>query len=441
MIFLFIIYVLSYQQVFNIHPARVMQFLPFRFGFNLGGRYSINVTKGGTGDLLFLVATENDIDEFQNKTDNKNFCNWTYSVDYINLIHVKAGKGFATGQIYKKGKYFTTITICNPQDYGYSVILTYTNPNSMLSYEEQPCLIITSFFAVIVSLIFILWLINWSKYFSIKNILHIFVTICLFETVIYDILYSFEYYIRNKSDQNSNLYRFRKIFRILQGTTVFITFFLLTKGLSIIYKNINLIWYILAFILSSIIMITFSLFHYQQFKQTLLTNILLYSSIIYAILLYNNFVNMLNIIKAHMCIIAENGINPKTTPVQLKLKFLNHSMLYIISFLIEYLIYSLFATQIKNYSVYFVCLFIEILELILIVFTWFLFKLQKKTSEGYMMMNNDDNNDEAQVFDVNNLDQFNSFDDPNSSLVSYEEGMVLPPQPKLNKRFVLFCYL
>lgn len=441
MIFLLIINALSYQRAFNIQPSKEMLFFPFRYGFTKGGRYSINVTKGGMSDLLFLIATENDIEEFKNRTENKNLCNLTYSIDYINLIHVEGGKGFATGEIYKKGKYFTSITICNPQDYGYTIVLTYTNPNSMLSYEEQPCLIIRSFFTVIVSIIFILWLINWFKYFSFKNILHTFGTICLFITVIYNILYSFEYYLRNKSDQDSLLFTFRKFFRVLQGATVCITVFLLSKGLSIIYKNVGLIWYILSFVLSSIISITFSLFYYQQIKQTLLNNILLCSIIIYVIFLFNNFVNMVNVIKAHMCIIADSGINPKTTPIQLKLKFLNLSMLYINLFFISFLLYLLFNRQIENYSVSLSCLFIQILELILVLFHSFLFKLHKITSEGYMMMNIEDDGEEAQVFDVDHLDKFESFDNQNSSLVCYEEGMVLPPQPKLNKHLVFLCYI
>ena len=68
-----------------------------------------------------------------------------------------------------------------------------------------------------------------------------------------------------------------------------------------------------------------------------------------------------------------------------------------------------------------------------------LFQVTKMTYEGYMTMSNEDEED-GQVFDVTQLDQI-YYGISYSSLNNYEEGMVLPPQPKLNKTFFAFCYI
>ena len=198
MIFLLIKWTISYHQSFHINQVMGTHDFPFHFGFNSGGRYKINVTKGGDSDLLFLIDTEKDIELFKDQNNKKNLCNFTFPINYINLMHVEKGIGFLTGQIDKKGIYYTTITICQ-QKQGYSILLTYTNPNSVLSYEEQPCFFIELFFTSFMFVIFTFWIVNWSKYFSFKNILHTFVTACLLLTIIYDRFLSY-----NSSDNRTN---------------------------------------------------------------------------------------------------------------------------------------------------------------------------------------------------------------------------------------------
>lgn len=432
MIFLLIATVFSYRSGYYIYPKQGLVVLPFRYGFYPGGRYTINVSKGETDSLLFLIATYDDTVRFFEGVNERSPCNWTYNVDYINKIQLEDGKGVASGKVNKKGMYYTTVTPCNPNDdNGYTFYFTYVNPDSMLSYDEQPCLITVPIIAGIACGLFILWLVNWFMYFSLKNSLHIYFTIGIFFTVIYELLYAFEYYSRDKSDSKSPLFVARKVFRVLQETVLLSAMFLSCRGWCIIHNSIHWGWIVLAFVLSAGITVPYSIsdFAYLSTIPNLID--LLIAAIVAGVYLYfmlRGITDANEAVKAHLYVIAQSGIDPKTTPIHKKYILFSTVCGAVIAYFLVLIFRSAF-NSIWTLPIYIMQLIYDIIIVILISIISFAFRMKKETLKGYMMIGDDGEGElleksQFESFDIEHLDH---------STVPYEEGMSLPPQPTVAK--------
>lgn len=83
--------------------------------------------------------------------------------------------------IYKMflGNYDTLIMTCSLPIMILSLYLTYLNPNSCLSTSVQSCIKVFPKLIIVLSVIFVIWMINWFCYFTLANVFHLFVTIYL----------------------------------------------------------------------------------------------------------------------------------------------------------------------------------------------------------------------------------------------------------------------
>lgn len=431
MFLLLICAVFSKKSGYFVYPQKGLVILPFRYGFYSGGTYTINVTEGNTDGLVFVIATYENTIKFLSGASDYAPCNYSYPVDYTNVISLQDGKGIISGKIDKKGMYYTTVASCNPYDNGYTFYFTYLNPNSCLSSDEQPCLITVPVIAGIAGLLFIIWLINWFMYFSLKNSLHLYFTIGILLTVTYEVLYVFEYISRNKTDKKSNLYVARKVFRVLQETVLLSAMFLSCRGWCIIHSSVHWGWVVLAFVLSAGITVPYSISDYANLSVIPSLIVLLTAAAFAGVFLYfmlRGIAEANETVKAHLYVIAENGIDPKTTPIYKKHILFSTVCGAVIAYFLVLIFRSAF-NSIWTLPIFVMQLIYDIIIVILITIIAFAFRMKKETLNGYMMIGDDGEGEmleksQFEAFDIEHLDH---------NTVPYESGMTLPPQPTVNK--------
>lgn len=197
--------------------------LPFLFGFQKGGTYSINIFNNETDNFIFLIATEEEIEKFMNEQNLYRPCNLTVSINHYNITQLHKDSSKINGLIEEQGKYNTTIMSCDYFHSEFSFELIYNNPDTCLSYNVRNLLITNPIISIISVILFILWLINWIKNFSMKNIIHITLSLSFLFFVLQKFFFIFETIERNKSDFPSYFQSYRKLFQLL-----FITYFLST---------------------------------------------------------------------------------------------------------------------------------------------------------------------------------------------------------------------
>lgn len=380
-----------------------------RFGFIKGGNYSFRIFNAKRLEsILILLATYENVDIYFTELGDLNFCNGLY-VDYINIIEIDSnGFGQVNGTIDTKDMYYTYIAACNDNDGGYTLEIQYFNGNSCLSYDEMPCLITMPIVAGIVGTFWIGWMINWGLNFSLKNSLHLYLTMGLTLTTVYYLLFVFEERRLDVSDDPSPIYVARKVFRVLSEFILLSAMLMASEGWCIIRTTIPLYSIIGSFFFGAVVSIAFAVYDF--------VNLNTIGSIICLVIILVNFVVFILImmykirlarvaIEAHLYVIAEEGIDPETTPVYKKIRLLK---IVVISFM-GYCI-SLFARSILNFfwSLPFWVMQL-IYDLVALAFAGTIavvFRMKKETVCGYMAMG-DDEEQEPRVFDRSDIQRIN----------------------------------
>lgn len=211
MLFLLIKTLLPYQAFFQKNSLEDTFVLPLTFGFQKGGNYSIQIVKG-TQKYLSLIGTSSEIDQFKQSdemakykiSDKYSICNPSLfsKFNHVNVITVTDGYGNSSGVIVKDGFYKTLIMPCTKFISNISFYTYYSNPNSKLSSNVQKYSQSLPIFIILISLLFLIWVINWIFNFSFRNYFHLLLTIYFIINIADKILSYFDLKSQSKSDIN-----------------------------------------------------------------------------------------------------------------------------------------------------------------------------------------------------------------------------------------------
>ena len=441
MFFIVLSLVSSYTIAYQVKPKSGFIVLLQRWGFEENGSYNITFWDvDGVNSTLALVAKRDDaityidyVEELAKKSDFEeiDFCP-DFHVNYSNVVMIENGTGSVSGTIDKKGMYYTIVSSCSKYDNGYKFRLVYKNPNSCLSYDEKPLLITVPVVTSLIGLIFILWIINWVLHFSCKNSLHIYFTAGITLSAIYYILYTFEVISSNKTDIETPVYTARRVFRVFQETILLSAMLMAAEGWCIVKNTISWWSVLLSFACSACVTISFAIveFLYLNTVETVIALIfVVVASCTYMVVLFININSGRQHIVAHLYVIAEEGIDPVTTPIYKKLQLYQS----VASAVICYFMVIMVRTLIQSFyplQVWITQLLYDLIIIILIAIISFFFRMKKETSNGYMMLGDEDQ--EPRVFSAQDIQHIN-YNNVEGSNRPYEEGMHLPAQPFITK--------
>lgn len=244
--------IVLYQFIQNIEPNQTDIVFPYYFGFEIDGNYSIFITNGGNDSFILSIQPVDYLKYLKEDELHLACTDYNYSQTINNnnhVIHLQNGKYNISGSINQKYIYKTLIKFCTNHHHGFKIEGIYMNPNSSFGYDTAKVL---KLFLVLIHIrtnIFIIWLINWMNYFSMKNILHLAFTFTSFIFLISKIIDYFDYKTRYQSNQISLISIIRPYSDILREIIVLNTFFLINCCVCIeknwrktIYFKILFLW-------------------------------------------------------------------------------------------------------------------------------------------------------------------------------------------------------
>lgn len=252
MLFLQLCSIILYQFFQNVEPNQADILFPFQFGFKIDGKYTIVITNGGNDSFILIIQPENYFKYLKEDelhlacTDN----NYTQNIhENYHVIHLKNGKYNISSSINQENIYKTSIQFCMSNHLGFKIEGLYMNPNSPFGYDKERVLKYLLIPIYIRIIIFIIWLINWISYFSMKNVLHLVFTFTAFIFIISKIIDYLDYRQKYESNQISLISIIRPYSDTLRDIIVLNTFFLINCCVSIvnnwkktIYLKIIYLW-------------------------------------------------------------------------------------------------------------------------------------------------------------------------------------------------------
>lgn len=424
---------IAFRQNFTVDAGSGIISLSRRFGLVKGGTYSFNFYNAKDVDsVLVLVATRNDALKYLSSTSDEAICEGE-PINYSHVVSIdKNGYGSVSGTIYKKDMYYTILSTCN-NDLKYSFQIEYLNLKSCLSYDEKPCLISMPIVAGIITVFYIVWLVNWFMYFSLKNSLHLYFTIGLTLTTIHYLIFVFEERNRDISDDPSSIYIARKVFRVLHETVLLSAMLMASEGWCIVRKTITACGMVGNFVISSFVTVTLAVNDFADLG-TLGTLITLFFTFVvlavFIIYMLHNIKKARQSVDAHLYVIAEEGINPETTPVYRKLFILRIVVLSVLGYFIALFMRSAFSFF-WPLPVWILQLIYDVVTTTFIAVIAFVFRMRKESSKGYISIGEDEEQ-EPRVFDnddIQSIDWRSATAEEGANIRTYEEGMHLPAQP------------
>ena len=245
LLFFFLCSIISYKFNYVIGPNQTDITLPFKYGFQKGGRYSINISNGGNDSFLLTIKPFSSIYNYLNKNEVETAClNYTIpNHENIHVIRMNEGKYNLTGIINENTTYATTIKSCSNNHKGFFIELIYTNPDSPFSYDVVNALNFLLFDNYARIILFSIWLLNWLINFSLKNTLHLFITLTFFVFIVSKGINYLNIKKRFESNQITFVSKLSFVLNRLRDFFYMTTFFLINSGFCIINdsktKSIN----------------------------------------------------------------------------------------------------------------------------------------------------------------------------------------------------------
>lgn len=437
MFVLFLTFLSYHQNVKVSGPYGVQSAL--EFGFKKGGEYTM-IIKDASTTMIFGLLSQSE------KKSNSGF-SWDISPNYkicrgefnIATIQQKVQEGETanlTGTIQSKGVYTPFYYGCS-QRYTFELYTEFLNGNNHLDYRYMPLSIIIPVFLALYIILLLVWLGNWFYHFTLQIKIHLFITTCFVLSCVLNglnvgiILDSQRYgYIRDP------IYYSYYVFRILKLLFQLATLILAAKGWYITTKKLKFSEIICPIVFGAIFVIFNELLNMLSlgFIDFLIG---LASIVCLALYVYylTKFVSLgLRDVKAHIYVIKNSGIDPKTTPVYSKYKMfklyykalLTYAILLIITIIAE-----LFAS-----SVVWLPSFLDyIANFVLFAFLLYIFWIRQKRNNGYLIFDNGEveefSQQDVQSIELDQMEGGNEWDE-NTPLPP--QPIVIPDYPKVEKK-------
>lgn len=404
------------------------------YTFQIGGKFNISLNNARANSVYIGLCTKEEfktIQSIQNLDDK--LCSTTNQVVNISkIVSIKDSFGYFHGNISVPGTYKTIFYTCRQTFSKYEISVIFQNPLSYLSADIQPCLILKPIILGIFGVLLILWIINWANNFTIRNFLHLFITISIFLNLACQIIEFFETRHKDKYNSHTILTEIKIFITLISKVTLFSVLLMASKGWKILTDSIKKIQIFTCFLLSFLTVLPLTLIqNYSLLNYEI--PVMLISAFFMALFLREllSSINRAIInVYGHLLVISQSGIDPTTTPIYYKSK-----MFYALSW--SLIIYFLFISlrmiisQIFFIPYWTLELSKEVLDILVFSTIMWFFRLRKKQMDDYTMFTNTPSPDEKPIELTNN--QVKSFKAKISAFLTgtrkWETGDALPLQP------------
>lgn len=418
---------INYRYLNKIDSSTNIAALP-DFGFEKDARFEVQLQDKTSDAYAYILLTKSEYKRF--KKESVNSCSQITNSTYLSYLSSKEME--ASGKIQEKGVYTPIIMACDAAKVKVKLLEIYHNTDSYQDYRWNGVLIAKPITLLIFVFILVFWFINWFLHFHVQIWIHYFLTACFVLSVIDDSIRLFELSVLHKSDYDKGLTGLRIFFNVVFQACLYGTFLLIAKGWCIIRDSLPLKEIVLSMTYSVVYIATNSVIQYAEVGKAIIFFFIV--SIIAAILFIRELIISVNkatmCVYAHLLVISNAGIDPKTTPIYRKLN-MYHTFTFIfigaISAMLVYLIVYIFV------EIPFVVeeTLTDILEIFVVTALCWIFRLQGKSPTGYDMIQPDEDENPGEL----SLAEIESIPDLNTPLNRggrvWQEGMPLPAPPYL----------
>lgn len=312
-----------------------------------------------------------------------------------------------------------------------TLTVVFHNPNSYLDAQKQPCLFTIPIIAAIVGLIFIIWIINWALHFSCQLTLHTILTTTFTLTFVYYLLHFFSYWHLNQNDNVNAVVTAGDVFLFLHEIVFFFAMILTSKGWTIVHESFEWKQLLYSFFCTVMFIIPFDLLEFVDFGNY--NYLFLVCVIMGMILYYRNLVQSIDdcqaYVTAHLIVIAEEGIDPQTTPIWNKYRIFRVINWGVMLFLCGKLLLA-FCDQLFGITFWIKALLEDLMTLALFAVMAFNLRMKGKATKNRYMLIEDYTTEEPRQFQRSDAHSFTvDSDEMRRGTRAWEEGMPLPPQP------------
>lgn len=409
------------------------------FKFGDGASFSFNLTYLFDKSFFLGFLNRRELSEFSlSNIKRGEYCQTTYSYDdqsfYRFFPLISNHSLFWNGTITGTHTLYPVFLSCDTGRMSFSVDMILINPNTHLDLNKYPCIISKAVTGLIGLCLFVIWLFIWITRFSMKNAIHNYLTVTYTLTVIYQILAYMRFKHFDKSDDPSSLTPTSIVFNFLQTTMIYTVIVLVAKGWCLIHNELRLRDHIISILVSALACGTTLISNHidaGSFDYIILILNFIFITLLVYIIYVSDQETMLTVY-AHLYVIAEQDIDPTTTPIYKKLslfKTLSFGILIYFTFLfIGSLIIDMFSTPFWLAE-----LIQDLFELYLLAFAGYTFRPRKEYSKGYTTI--EEGTEELAEFTKEDIQEIEA--DKTNKLHGtkvWEEGMVLPRQPLVVKK-------
>lgn len=450
---MFLFFILSLRTMMNIiNPPGALQTTDPVYSFMSGGRYNLTLSSPSyilnfttsfatRKDLSRLVTFFYNIDDpsFQNETM------WKYfdenNIDGTVRFQNVNGSLSIVGSIKSKGMYYLVLLVPKNKNnkffdrVNYTMFIECSNPNSKLGYDQYPMIYTLVIFAGLIGLLLVAWVINWLRFVTWTNYLNFYfmATFCL--TLAFYIVYSLEIWHKHNSDDPTILEYVRIALRINE-IFIFNIILLVCKGWKVVRNSLSIWEHLYTFVISAGFVIPLIVLEAETLQRPMWVKILLVvlmgaSAGIFYVIMFIGVRDANEIVKAHMIVISESGIDPNTTPIAKKFSLFRSVSVASSIFFILVIIRSVILV-ILPIEKWILQLIYDILYTTLLYAAAWIFRLKKETASGYIEIEGiNESQEETREFTV---DEIENRRDLTFEGEQWDGSAPLPPQPFVIRR-------
>ena len=429
--FLALAALLGYRQSFELKDTTSLWRLAKAWKFGKGGNFSITLDAISPSRPFFVgLLTASEANYILWYGSSQLVCSENVSSEFP-LTRLFAKPDTFNGTLAEGGTY-TLMWMACPQSEGdkatYTLSFRFVNPNTFLSLNEYPMVYGTPLVTVVLGGFLVLWFVNWLCNFSMKNKLHLLLTIAYVFTFIYYIVCCCTIVQQHKSDEPSNLPLACRVLRVFQETILLLVMSLAAEGWYIIRPDIKWREAVICAVLAVAVCVPAAVLDYADMSLVAAVFVLILFAVT-GVLFYMNLLRHVGRarkqVMAHLVVIQEQGINPKTTPIYQKYTMFKSLSVTVLGYFLLLFTRSIFMS-VWTFPEWIAELTYYILLSALMIVVGTFFKMKKETREGYFMIGEEG---EPRVFTGNDIEtlELTSFDGQ-----TWSQDMALPGQPVID---------
>lgn len=404
------------------------------FGFSKDGEYIMTLSNP-SAPMVFGLATNYELDEnsilYYEMGSRPNVCHGNMPLSAVQRF-VDFNETVTLRGATERKTVLTPFYYGCEEEYTFSVEIDFINGKSHLDYRMYPSSICTPIFIGLFGLLFVLWLVNWFTHFTLDIKIHYFLTTCFgLAVILRGLYYGYLLDLKKVGFLSDSINYSYGVFDSINTLFLLITLILAARGWYIISKKIEGKPLIAPIIFSAAYVILSALLNFLSlgFYDFLIAIGALVCLGFYIFYLTRYVNESLFKITAHIVVIKNQGIDPKTTPVYQKYKmfklYFRALIVYCICIMVQ-----LFTEVFSGNLLWLPRLLSDLSSLILLCFLFYIFMIRQKRNNGYLIFEEDGDPEE---FSQNDIQSFQVDGVEQAAGNEWDENTPLPPVPIIVK--------